>query len=181
MEYTTRLVTTEDYDAILALWNGSGQSRRALNPVDDSREGIGRYLKRNPSTCFVAERDGRGDRRRSGGARRPPRDHPPPVCASRGTPHGNRQPARIPGRGGAAKGRHPEGVRTGFQRQRCRQHVLGNTRLHGADQSELPQQKHEPSHSCRKITDGYLLSTQCAWAWVISLSASRSDIPGKSR
>ena len=59
MEYTTRLVTTEDYDAILALWNGSGQSRRALNPVDDSREGIGRYLKRNPSTCFVAERDGR--------------------------------------------------------------------------------------------------------------------------
>ena len=59
MEYTARLVTTEDYDAILALWNGSGQSRRALNPLDDSREGIGRYLKRNPSTCFVAERDGR--------------------------------------------------------------------------------------------------------------------------
>ena len=25
-----------------------------LNDVDDSREGIGRYLKRNPHTCFAA-------------------------------------------------------------------------------------------------------------------------------
>ena len=26
-----------------------------FNDLDDSREGIGRYLKRNPDTCFVAE------------------------------------------------------------------------------------------------------------------------------
>ena len=59
MEYEIRKVTIEDYDAIYALWNSTEQSRRALNPVDDSREGIGRYLRRNPNTCFVAVRDGR--------------------------------------------------------------------------------------------------------------------------
>jgi ribosomal protein S18 acetylase RimI-like enzyme len=54
MEYTIRSVTIEDYDAIYALWNATEQSRRALNPVDDTREGIERYLKRNPNTCFAA-------------------------------------------------------------------------------------------------------------------------------
>ena len=59
MEYTVKLVTIDDYDAIYELWNSTEQSRRALNPVDDSREGIERYLKRNPNTCFAAVRDGR--------------------------------------------------------------------------------------------------------------------------
>lgn len=59
MEYTTRLVTIDDYDAIYELWNSTEQSHRALNPVDDSREGIDRYLKRNPNTCFAAVADGR--------------------------------------------------------------------------------------------------------------------------
>ena len=48
-----RIMTIEDYDAIYALWlscKGMG-----LNNVDDSREGIARYLARNPGTCFVAE------------------------------------------------------------------------------------------------------------------------------
>ena len=54
MEYTIRPVTIEDYDAIFALWTSTEQTRRAMNPVDDSREGIGRYLKRNPDTCFAA-------------------------------------------------------------------------------------------------------------------------------
>ena len=49
-----RLVTMDDYDEIYELWNSMEQSRRALNPVDDSREGIDRYLKRNPNTCFLA-------------------------------------------------------------------------------------------------------------------------------
>ena len=57
MEYTVRKVTTEDYDAIYELWNSTEQSRRALNPVDDSREGIERYLKRNPDTCFAAVKE----------------------------------------------------------------------------------------------------------------------------
>ena len=59
MEYTTRLVTIDDYDAIFELWNSTEQSRRALNPVDDTREGIDRYLKRNPTTCFAAVADGK--------------------------------------------------------------------------------------------------------------------------
>ena len=57
MEYTVRLVTIDDYDAMYELWNSTEQSRRALNPVDDSRDGIGRYLKRNPNTCFAAVKD----------------------------------------------------------------------------------------------------------------------------
>ncbi len=52
--WTLRPVTIEDYDSLDALWNSTEQSRRALNPVDDSREGIARYLKRNPATCFAA-------------------------------------------------------------------------------------------------------------------------------
>ena len=59
MEYETRPVTIDDYDAIYSLWNAAEQSRRALNPVDDSREGIARYLKRNPDTCFAAVKDGK--------------------------------------------------------------------------------------------------------------------------
>ena len=54
MDYETRLVTADDYDALFELWNSTEQSRRALNPVDDSREGITLYLKRNPNTCFAA-------------------------------------------------------------------------------------------------------------------------------
>ena len=49
-----RPVEIEDYDDLFALWNSTEQSRRALNPVDDSREGIERYLNRNPTTCFLA-------------------------------------------------------------------------------------------------------------------------------
>ena len=51
-----RIMTIEDYDKVYALWlscRGMG-----LNDVDDSREGIARYLKRNPDTCFVAEEEG---------------------------------------------------------------------------------------------------------------------------
>ena len=59
MEYIIRKVSIEDYGAIYELWNSTEQSRRALNPVDDSREGIARYLKRNPDTCFAAEKEGR--------------------------------------------------------------------------------------------------------------------------
>lgn len=56
-QMTVRTMTIADYDKVYALWlscKGMG-----LNNLDDSREGIGRFLKRNPETCFVAE-DGRG-------------------------------------------------------------------------------------------------------------------------
>ena len=58
MPIAIRLLTDDDYDAVSALWNAAEQSRRALNPVDDIREGIARYLRRNPNTCFAAVRDG---------------------------------------------------------------------------------------------------------------------------
>lgn len=48
-----REMTMDDYDAVYALWlscKGMG-----LNDVDDTREGIGKFLQRNPETCFVAE------------------------------------------------------------------------------------------------------------------------------
>lgn len=51
-----RVMRIEDYERVYALWlscKGMG-----LNDVDDSREGIARYLARNPNTCFVAEDDG---------------------------------------------------------------------------------------------------------------------------
>ena len=57
MDYTIKQVTIDDYGAIYELWTGTEQSRRALNPVDDSYDGIARYLKRNPSTCFAAVTD----------------------------------------------------------------------------------------------------------------------------
>ncbi len=62
MSIMTRPVTIEDYNEIFTLWNSTEQSKRALNPLDDSREGIARYLKRNPTTCFLAlSKDGSGD------------------------------------------------------------------------------------------------------------------------
>ncbi len=51
-----RLMTIEDFDRVSALWQST--AGMGLNPVDDSREGIARYLRRNPETCFVAEENG---------------------------------------------------------------------------------------------------------------------------
>ena len=52
-----RTMTIEDYDRVYALWMSC--KNMGFNNVDDSREGIGKYLKRNPSTCFAAEQGGR--------------------------------------------------------------------------------------------------------------------------
>ena len=51
-----RIMVSQDYDRVFDLWlhtPGMG-----LNDVDDSREGIERYLRRNPTSCFVAESEG---------------------------------------------------------------------------------------------------------------------------
>lgn len=48
-----RLLTIDDYEAMLDLWRSC--SGMGLNDADDSREGIARYLARNPHTCFGAE------------------------------------------------------------------------------------------------------------------------------
>ena len=51
MNITT--MTIQDYEGVYSLWihtPGMG-----LNNLDDSKEGIERYLKRNPTSCFVAQ------------------------------------------------------------------------------------------------------------------------------
>ncbi len=54
---TYRVLTAADYDKISELWkNTDGMGLRSL---DDSREGIERYLARNPNTSFAAEDGGR--------------------------------------------------------------------------------------------------------------------------
>lgn len=50
-------MTIEDYDEVHALWmtiQGFG-----IRSIDDSREGVERFLKRNPTTSIVAVEDGR--------------------------------------------------------------------------------------------------------------------------
>lgn len=52
-----RVMTIDDYDEIFELWmkiKGFG-----IRSVDDSREGIARFLRRNPTTSMVAEEDGK--------------------------------------------------------------------------------------------------------------------------
>lgn len=53
MEY--RLMTIEDYDKIYALWMSC--KNMGFNDKDDSYEGIDAFLKRNPTTNFVATCD----------------------------------------------------------------------------------------------------------------------------
>lgn len=52
-----RKMNKEDYEKLYDLWlscKGMG-----LNSIDDSREGIERFLNRNPDTCFTAEEGNR--------------------------------------------------------------------------------------------------------------------------
>ena len=48
-----RKMNINDYDGIYRLWLDT--PGMGLNTTDDSREGIEKYLLRNPNSCFVAE------------------------------------------------------------------------------------------------------------------------------
>ncbi len=53
VDMSIRLMTIDDYEKVYELWMscvGMG-----LNNLDDSKEGIDKFLQRNPDTCFVAE------------------------------------------------------------------------------------------------------------------------------
>ena len=50
-----RLMTINDWDGVNECWT----DHEGTNPVDDSAEGFTRYLKRNPTTSFVAEENGK--------------------------------------------------------------------------------------------------------------------------
>lgn len=52
-----RIMTMDDYEEVYKLWkkiHGFG-----IRSIDDSREGIERFIKRNPATSIVAEVDGK--------------------------------------------------------------------------------------------------------------------------
>ncbi len=51
-----RVMTIEDYDELHDLWMSI--SSFGIRSIDDSREGVGRFLKRNPTTSAVAVDDG---------------------------------------------------------------------------------------------------------------------------
>lgn len=54
---TIRTMTIEDYDEVYALWKSiRGFAMRSL---DDSREGVERFLRRNPASSVVAVEDGK--------------------------------------------------------------------------------------------------------------------------
>ena len=55
-EVVIRTMTIEDYTGVRNLWMSI--KGFAIRSVDDSREGVELFLKRNPSTSVVAELDG---------------------------------------------------------------------------------------------------------------------------
>ena len=48
-------MTINDYDEVYDLWINTPSI--GLNNIDDSREGIEKYLKRNPHTCFIEKKN----------------------------------------------------------------------------------------------------------------------------
>ncbi|HIZ55848.1 MAG TPA: GNAT family N-acetyltransferase [Firmicutes bacterium] len=50
-----RKMNITDYDAVYRLWMSC--TGMGLNNLDDSQEGIAKFLERNPDTCFVALND----------------------------------------------------------------------------------------------------------------------------
>lgn len=56
MNYIIRTMCEEDYEKVYELWlsiHGFG-----MRSIDDSQEGVLRFIKRNPTTSVVAEADG---------------------------------------------------------------------------------------------------------------------------
>ena len=56
MKSIIRPMTIADYEALRILWLST--PGMGFNDLDDSREGVAKYLSRNPRTSFVAEQDG---------------------------------------------------------------------------------------------------------------------------
>lgn len=56
MDILVREMTMEDYDQVYKLWTKISGFR--IRSIDDSREGVERFLKRNPTTSVVAVQNG---------------------------------------------------------------------------------------------------------------------------
>lgn len=50
-----KLMTPDDYDKLFLMWKNT--PNMGLRSLDDSKEGITKFLKRNPNTNFVAYED----------------------------------------------------------------------------------------------------------------------------
>lgn len=57
IRYTVRVMTLGDYDEVHSLWMGIHGF--GIRSMDDSREGVERFIRRNPDTSMVAQADGR--------------------------------------------------------------------------------------------------------------------------
>ncbi len=55
MSFSIRLMTKEDYEGVRALWMTIHGF--AIRSIDDSKEGVDRFIDRNPSTSVVAVSD----------------------------------------------------------------------------------------------------------------------------
>lgn len=56
-DFTIRPMVIEDYDKVFTLWNSI--KGFAIRSIDDSKEGVEIFLKRNPGISCVAEKDGK--------------------------------------------------------------------------------------------------------------------------
>lgn len=57
MNINYKVMTTSDYDGVYELWTNT--PGMGINSTDDSREGVEKYIKRNPATSFVALVEGK--------------------------------------------------------------------------------------------------------------------------
>ena len=57
LNYKVRLMSIDDYDEVYKLWQSI--KNFAIRQIDDSKEGIIKFLKRNKSTCVVAIYEGK--------------------------------------------------------------------------------------------------------------------------
>ncbi len=49
----TEKMTIDDYEKVYSVWTAC--RGMGLNSLDDSKDGIAKFLERNPDTCFVAK------------------------------------------------------------------------------------------------------------------------------
>lgn len=57
LQYKIRVMTIADYEQVYTLWMGI--QGFGIRSIDDSYEGVERFLKRNPTTSVVAEAEGK--------------------------------------------------------------------------------------------------------------------------
>ena len=123
-----RVMTIEDFDQVHALWmsiKGFG-----IRSVDDSKEGIERFLKRNPTTSVVAEEDGKIIGWKTGLS-------VSGVCRCESQNERHRKSHGSIYDGGTEKRRHQQSIPDRIHTERYRQCILERNRMDKEGRSEL--------------------------------------------